>query len=141
MADKGSGIVGGVPGFDGLLGVHFVAATGSRVVLELEVEPALHQPFGVLHGGAVCTLVETAASVGATEWLAGRGHAVGLQNCTKFHSSVSTGRVTAVAEPLRQGRSQQLWSVVVTADTGVVVAEGEVRLATRVGGAPAPVIG
>lgn len=141
MTARGSGIAGGVPGLDGLLGVHFVSGTGSRVELALDVRPELYQPFGVVHGGVLCALVETAASVGASEWLAGRGHAVGIENRTRFHSSVSEGRLTAVAQPVRQGRSQQLWSVSITDGDGALVADGEVRLATRAEGPARPVLG
>ena len=38
------------------------------------------------------------------------------------------GRVAVVAEPVQQGRSQQLWQVHLTRDDGKLVARGQVRL-------------
>jgi acyl-coenzyme A thioesterase PaaI-like protein len=42
---------------------------------------------------------------------------------------MTTGRVDVVAEALFQGRTQQLWDVVITrADDGKPVARGQIRL-------------
>ena len=53
------------PGLDALLGVSYEEVTASRVVLKLPVEPKILQPFGIVHGGVHCSLVESAASIGA----------------------------------------------------------------------------
>ena len=36
-----------------------------EVVLRLPIGPHLHQPYGIVHGGVHCGVVETLASVGA----------------------------------------------------------------------------
>jgi acyl-coenzyme A thioesterase PaaI-like protein len=42
---------------------------------------------------------------------------------------MTTGRMEVVAEPIQQGRTLQLWQVVLTrADDGKLVARGQVRL-------------
>ena len=42
---------------------------------------------------------------------------------------MTTGRIDVVAEPIQQGRTLQLWQVVLTrADDGKLVARGQVRL-------------
>ena len=38
------------------------------------------------------------------------------------------GRVDVVAEPIQQGRTQQLWQVLLTREDGKLVARGQVRL-------------
>ena len=116
-------------GFTGLLGLEFVEASGDRVVLRLTVRPELHQPYGILHGGVHCSLVETAASVGAALWLGERGYTVGVANHTNFLRAVREGTLTAEATPIHRGRTQQLWLVVITTEDGHTAARGEVRLA------------
>lgn len=91
--------------------------------------PEHHQPWGLVHGGVYAAAVETAASVGAS--LAASEHglvAVGINNNTNFLRSKSEGRVDVVAEPLQQGRTQQLWEVRIADEHMRLVAVGQVRL-------------
>jgi 1,4-dihydroxy-2-naphthoyl-CoA hydrolase len=116
-------------GFAKVLGIEFTELGPDRTVLTCEITPELLQPYGILHGGVHCSLVETAASTGAALWLADRGHVVGVANHTNFLRAVRSGRLTAVATPIHRGRTQQLWLVVVSDDAGRALARGEVRLA------------
>ncbi|WP_199716492.1 PaaI family thioesterase [Micromonospora musae] len=115
-------------GFVELLGLKIDEATGDRVVIRWQVRPELHQPFGIQHGGVYCSVVETAASVGASLWLADRGTVVGVSNQTDFLRAVRDGELTAVGTPIHRGRSQQLWQVEITDDAERLVARGQVRL-------------
>jgi uncharacterized protein (TIGR00369 family) len=55
--------------------------------------------------------------------------AVGVNNNTDFVRPMTTGRLDVVAEPIQQGRTLQLWQVVLTrSDDGKLVARGQVRL-------------
>jgi uncharacterized protein (TIGR00369 family) len=121
-------------GFDALLNLRYVEATGDRVEIELDLRPELHQPFGITHGGVYCSVVESAASVGAGLWYGERGQVVGVANHTNFLRAVSTGTLTAVATPIHRGRTQQLWLVEISDEHGRAVARGEVRLANVAGG-------
>jgi uncharacterized protein (TIGR00369 family) len=105
-------------------------ATGSRVTGHVELGPDQHTPWGVVHGGVYCTIVESAASVGASTAVAELGQfSVGVNNNTDFIRAMTEGRVDVVAEPIQQGRTQQLWQVLLTrADDGKLVARGQVRL-------------
>ncbi len=118
-------------GFDDLVGLRLVEASGDKVVGEIDVGPQLHQPDGIVHGGVHATVVETTASVGATLWLRGDGVAVGLSNHTDFLRSVSEGTLRVEAVPLQRGRTMQLWTVTVTDEQGRPVAAGRVRLMNR----------
>ena len=114
--------------FTDYLGVEFEEVTGDRVVATWDAKPPLHQPFGIVHGGAHCGVVETLASVGAGIWLGDKGQVVGVNNSTDFYRAVSEGRLTSTATPVHRGRSQQVW-IVETVDTdGRMVARGQVRL-------------
>jgi 1,4-dihydroxy-2-naphthoyl-CoA hydrolase len=116
----------------------FVAASGfvvteiagSRVTGHVELGPDQHTPWGVVHGGVYCTVIESAASIGASAAVIDRKQfAVGVNNNTDFVRPMTAGRVDVVAEPIQQGRTLQLWQVVLTrADDGKLVARGQVRL-------------
>lgn len=115
-------------GFVALLGLRFDEVTGDRVVIRWQVRPELHQPYGIQHGGVYCSVVETAASVGAALWLADRGQVVGVSNQTDFLRAVRNGELTAVGTPVHRGRSQQLWQVEITDADARLMARGQVRL-------------
>ena len=105
-------------------------ASGSRVTGQVELGPEQHTPWGVVHGGVYCTVIESAASIGASAAVAERGQfAVGVNNQTDFLRPMNEGRVDVLAEPIQQGRTLQLWLVTLTrADDGKTVARGQVRL-------------
>ncbi len=104
--------------------------SGTRVVGHVEVGRSHHTPWGVVHGGLYCTVVESAASIGASTAVAARGQfSVGVNNNTDFLRPMTAGRIDVVAEPVQQGRTLQLWLVTLTrADDGKPVARGQVRL-------------
>lgn len=101
-----------------------------RVTAHLDCDERHHQPYGIVHGGVWCAVVESVASLGAAlRAVAAGGVVVGVSNSTDFLRPHRTGRVDAVAEPIHVGRTQQLWQVVLTrAADGKVVARGQVRL-------------
>lgn len=103
---------------------------GTRVTAHIDLGAQHHTPWGVVHGGVYTTAIESAASVGASAAVFERGQfAVGVNNSTDFLRSMRAGRVDFLAEPVIQGRVQQLWRVIVTRhEDGKPVAQGQVRL-------------
>lgn len=106
-------------------------ADGGELVLA--VSPALHQPYGIVHGGVYAAVAERVATAAADAWLAGRGRARATALGTQFLKAVRDGVVVARAVPVHRGRGQQLWQVRLerTGDDGgdaVLVATAEVRL-------------
>ncbi len=112
------------------LGMDFEAVEPNRVVAWMELGPDHHTPWGVVHGGAYTTAIESVASVGASLAVLDRGQfAVGVNNNTDFLRPLVRGRVQVVAEPVHQGTSQQLWLVSISReDDGKLIARGQVRL-------------
>jgi 1,4-dihydroxy-2-naphthoyl-CoA hydrolase len=103
--------------------------TATRVTGHLDLGPDHHTRWGIVHGGVYTTVVESAASLGASHAVRDRGQvAVGLTNTTHFLRSVTEGRVNVEATALSQGRTQQLWRVDITDGSGRLLALGEVRL-------------
>ncbi len=119
-------------GFDMLLGLTITSASEDQVVASFEVRPELLQPYGLLHGGVLCSVVETVGSVAGATWFGDRGHVVGTSNHTNFLRAVREGILTATATPIHRGRTQQLWTVDVRDEQQRLVAKGELRVANLV---------
>jgi uncharacterized protein (TIGR00369 family) len=119
-----------LPAFMQAAGLQFTEINGSRVAGWIEFGSEHHTPWGMVHGGVYATAVETAASLGASAAVADKGEfAVGVHNATNFLRPMTAGRVDLEAVPLFQGRTQQLWDVVITRSTdGKPVARGQLRL-------------
>jgi 1,4-dihydroxy-2-naphthoyl-CoA hydrolase len=115
-------------GFAERTGFAITAASPDEVVLEWDVQPEHHQPYGIVHGGVYCSAIESAASIGAAVWFGERGQVVGVNNNTDFLRAVTDGHLTARATPLHRGRGQQLWQVAITDVQDRLVARGQVRL-------------
>jgi len=118
------------------LGISLVEASPERVVLELDVGPKVHQPFGLLHGGASAVLAESAASVGA-HLAAGPegGQAVGIELNISHLRAKREGVVRAVGTPLRRGRTLQVWTIDLRDEEGRPVAAARCTVAIRPPGA------
>jgi uncharacterized protein (TIGR00369 family) len=123
--------------FDLAVASEFVAAaglvideiSGTTVRGHLDLGPEHHTPWGIVHGGVYTTAVESATSIGASAAVAGRGeYAVGLHNATDLIRASTAGRAVLHAEPVHQGRTQQLWVAVITDERGRQLARGQVRL-------------
>ena len=114
------------------LGIRGVEFDKDRVVLEMDVTDKVHQPFGLLHGGASAVMAESAASMGA--WLncdQTTEYVVGVDlNITHLRAKRS-GTVTATATPIRRGRSMQFWGIDITGEDGKQVAVARCTLAVR----------
>lgn len=123
-------------GFLKLLGARVLAAGPDRVELRMAVTEDHLQPAGLIHGGVHCTLVETAASIGAHLWFntAHSGTVVGVTNSTDFIRGAGAGAtLSAVATPIHRGRTQQLWVVEITGAEGKLISRGQVRLQNLAG--------
>lgn len=111
-------------------GLVVTEASGSRVEGYVDLDQRHHTPFGVVHGGVYATLVESAGSIGGSLAVADRGQfAVGLNNSTDFLRASTGCRAAVTAEPIIQGRTQQLWLIQITDEaTGKDLARGQLRL-------------
>lgn len=120
-------------------GINYVTHSGIEItdygpdeaVGRVEIADHHHQPYGLVHGGLYCTLIETLASTGAAMWAMEQGMAgcVGVSNSTDFLRGTREGVLVGRATPIHRGRSQQLWQVVITREEdGKEAARGQVRL-------------
>lgn len=113
-------------------GIRVVSASADAVEVELTVARQHLQPYGVVHGGVHCGVIETVCSYGAALAAKARGHeggVVGLENHTSFIRAVRLGTVLRCkATPITRGRTTQVWEASVRDDQDRVVATGRVRL-------------
>ena len=117
-------------GWPQAMGITITRATADEVRGELTVGAQHLQPYGVVHGGVHCGLIETLASVGAALFALPRGQSVvGLENTTSFIRAVRAGaKLHAIAKPVTRGRTTQVWEASVYDREDRIVATGRVRL-------------
>lgn len=117
-------------GFDSELGLTYLEITPDGGRAQLQITDTLLQPYGIVHGGVYCSIVESLASVSGAVWLAanGGGKVVGVNNSTDFLRAIGSGTVTATSAPIHRGRRQQLWLITITDAEDRLVARGQVRL-------------
>ena len=123
-------------GFNEQLGLEFVRCSDAEVVARLPVTDGLKQPYGIVHGGVHCSVIETVCSTGAALSAMPRGQSmVGLENSTSFLKAVRDGVLTVTATPLTRGRRSQVWEARITDAAGRLIATGRVRLLALESGA------
>ncbi|MCB5910853.1 PaaI family thioesterase [Streptomyces pinistramenti] len=112
------------------LGLEFDEIRADAVTGRIELGPQHHNPWAVVHGGVYSTIVERAASVGASRAVHEKGlFAVGVHNMTDVFVAAVQGPAVVTAHPVFQGELQQVWSVDVSADEGgTLLARGQLRL-------------
>jgi uncharacterized protein (TIGR00369 family) len=110
------------------MGIVVVTSGVEEVRVELEVGARHRQPFGLVHGGVYCGLIETACSLGASLVAHARQQvAVGLENSTSFLKATRSGLLRATAVPLTRGRATQVWQTTIRNGDDQLVAVGRVR--------------
>lgn len=94
------------------LGLVFTRLDKLSVVATMPVGPRVHQPMGLLHGGASVALAESVASIGAWLNVFEQGQtAVGQEINANHVRGVRSGVVTATAVPAYLGRSSHVWTI------------------------------
>ena len=119
------------PTFVGHTGIELTDASADFCTGKIVINENHHQPYGLVHGGVYCTLIETLASTGAALWAMENGMAgcVGVSNQTDFLRATRDGVLLGSATPIHRGRTQQLWQVTVTRqEDDKLIARGQVRL-------------
>jgi 1,4-dihydroxy-2-naphthoyl-CoA hydrolase len=116
-------------GWNTAMGLRFTTASADECVGELVIAAHHLQPYGIVHGGIHCGIIEAACSTGAAIFALARGQSVvGLENSTSFITAVRGGTLRVTAKPVTRGRRTQVWEGVVTNESGKTCATGRVRL-------------
>lgn len=102
---------------DDKLGIRITDYDPDRLVATMPVS-GNEQPFGLLHGGATCTLVETVGSIAAAIGAGPGKQVVGIELNASYLRAATSGVVTAVCTPVRRGRTLSTFLVAITDDQG-----------------------
>ena len=129
------------------MGLRFTYATRHEVRAELVVAEVHLQPYGLVHGGVYCGIVESLASVGAAlESMRSGRWIVGVENTTRFLKATRAGVLTAVGRPVSVSDTQSVRQVDIHDAGGTLVASGGVTakvlpLGAKLAGAEVTVAG
>lgn len=82
---------------------------------QMPVGPKVHQPMGILHGGATAALAESVGSTASHVLINSDEYDVkGIEITANHVRSISKGIVTAKASLLHKGRTLHLWEIRIT---------------------------
>ena len=105
-----------------LLGLEFVGAERGAARFAVEVREELTRMGGILHGGAIVSLLDSAAAFAVLTLLEPGTNTVTVDFTVHFLRPVSAGRIEARARVLRRGRRVAILSVEATDQNGLLVA-------------------
>jgi 1,4-dihydroxy-2-naphthoyl-CoA hydrolase len=108
---------GHVSPLDEKLGIEITDYDPDRLVATMPVR-GNEQPLGLLHGGATCTLVETVGSWAAAIGAGPGRRCVGVELNVSYLRAATSGVVTAVATPIRRGRTLATFRIEVSDEQG-----------------------
>ncbi len=99
------------------LGIEWVELGDDYLIMRMPVEDKTKQPYGLLHGGASCTLAETVGSL-ASHFVIDpeKFICVGLEINANHVRSARSGYVTATCTPLHIGSSTHVWDIKIKDD-------------------------
>ena len=104
------------------LEIEFIEVGDDFLIARMPVTPRVHQPDGVLHGGASVALAESVGSAGAYFFLNSKDIVIrGIEIAANHVKSVRDGYVYAHASIVHNGRTTQLWQIKITNEEGALV--------------------
>jgi len=115
-----------------LVGIELGEMRSGEANLHLDIRDELKQNQGVVHGGAVASLIDTAAAFAVVTRLESGEHVTTTDLTIHYLRPITSGRITATARIVRGGRRLLVISVEVTNSQQVLVATavtGYIKLA------------
>ena len=118
--------------FDGLIGTEWLSDVPDDARVRLPIRDELRQPFGLMHGGVMSTLVESVcsrATAGAVfeDGMAALGQSIDVS----FIRPVTEGSVEVRAKARHRGRTTWIWEAEVLNDEGKLCALARMTIAVR----------
>lgn len=104
------------------LEMQFTDAGEDFLVATMPVNPRVHQPMGLLHGGASVALAETVGSAASIMFINPQEEEVrGIEISANHLKSKRDGIVTGTARIIHKGRSIHLWEIKITDEEGNLI--------------------
>lgn len=118
--------------FDVLLGTEWLGDDPDRARVRLPLRDELRQPFGLLHGGVMSSLVESICSRATALAVADRGMiAMGQAISVNFIRPITEGAIEVEARARHRGRTTWVWDVEVRDDEVRLCALAQMTIAVR----------
>ena len=94
------------------LGITYTDVGDDYLVASMPVNFKVHQPAGILHGGATVALAESVGSSAAHLSIDTDEQEIrGIEITANHIRSVKTGIIRGIAKPIHKGRTTQLWEI------------------------------
>lgn len=104
------------------LSIEYVDVGENFLIAKMPVTPKVHQPDGVLHGGATVALAESVGSAASYIFLDAQKYFVrGIEIAANHVKSIREGEVFAKAILVHKGRTTQLWEIKITDRDGNLI--------------------
>lgn len=106
----------------GTLDITFTDAGPDFLKAQMPVTPAVHQPMGLLHGGASVALAESVGSAASLMLIDMKEREVrGIEIAANHVKAKRDGMVYGTARIVHRGRSIHLWEIRITDEAGDLI--------------------
>ena len=104
------------------LNIEYTDAGEDFLVATMPVNPSVHQPMGLLHGGASVALAESVGSAASMIYINSELSEVrGIEISANHLKAKRDGIVTATAKIVHKGRSIHLWEIRITDESNNLI--------------------
>ena len=108
------------------LDIEYIDVGEDYLVAQMPVTSRVHQPDGVLHGGASVALAESVGSAASFLFLNGQEVMIrGLEISANHIKSKKEGMVYAKASFIHKGRTTQIWNIDIVDEKDVLISKAK----------------
>ena len=94
------------------LSIEFIDVDENMIKAKMPVNAKVHQPYGILHGGATAALAETVGSCASALFIDTKSKIVkGIELSINHLKSKKEGTVFGIAKSIHKGRTTHLWEI------------------------------
>ena len=104
------------------LEIEFIDAGEDFLVAKMPVNPRIHQPMGLLHGGATVALAESVGSAASMLFVNLEESEIrGIEISANHLRSKKEGIIFGTAKIIHKGRTLHLWEIKITDEEGKLI--------------------
>lgn len=104
------------------LNIEYIDAGIDFLTAKMPVNSSVHQPMGLLHGGASVALAESVGSAASHFFIDAKTQEVrGIEISANHLKSIKEGVVFGTARIIHQGKSIHLWEIKITDEAGNLI--------------------
>lgn len=104
------------------LQIEFIDVGADFLVAKMPVNSSVHQPMGLLHGGATVALAESVGSAASILFIDRDKEEVrGIEISANHVKSKRSGEVFATAKMIHKGRLVHLWEIKIVDEQGTMI--------------------